>query len=76
MNKTFAMKNGMIVDLSLGQTGDARKGTLLLSKLLHANQFMDLDGSDDEDEDSQMQTINHADNAQMKVTMALTDENI
>lgn len=52
MNKTFTMKNGMIVDFSLGQTGDARKGTLLLSKLLHANQFMDLDGSDDEDEDS------------------------
>ena len=37
MNKTFTMKNGMIVDLSMGKTGDAKKGTLLLSKLLHAN---------------------------------------
>ena len=41
----------MTVGLSLGQTGDSKRGTLLLSKLLQANQFEDLDGSEDENDD-------------------------
>ena len=51
MNKTFTTRNGMTVGLSLGQTGDSKRGTLLLSKLLQANQFEDLDGSEDENDD-------------------------
>lgn len=57
----------MTIGLSLGQIGDSKRGTLLLSKLLQANQFDDLDNSEDEDgdQDSQMQTLNHAENVEL-----------
>ena len=49
MSKTFTTRNGLTVGLALGQTGDSKRGTLLVSKLLQASQFEDL-GSGSEDE--------------------------
>ena len=77
MSKTFTTRNGLTVGLTLGQTGDSKRGTLLVSKLLQASQFQGADDSaedEDEDPDMQFQTLNLADKKPMRVAMALDED--